>query len=167
MQTGNTLLSIARATRSNETDLRAANCLENTEQVYVGDVVYVPQLPEGVVQTITPESIEPDSLFEALGCTDPSTQISSPIPGQRLSGVFSLYGTASLDNFWYYKIEVRADIATVYNFYARSDKPVTNGVLGQIDADLFAPGLYWIRLIVVDLNGAINTSPCVIPVIFE
>jgi hypothetical protein len=166
VQSGESLLSIARATHSNANDLRAANCLE-TNLVYVSDVVYVPRLPDGVVPTPTPESIAPDALFEALGCTHPSTQISSPIPGQRLSGVFTLYGSASLDNFWYYKIEVRADFATIYNFYARSDKSVNNGVLGQVDSDLFAPGLYWIRLSVVDLNGAINTSPCVIPVIFE
>jgi hypothetical protein len=166
VQPGDSLLTIARATRSNANDLRAVNCLE-TNQVYVGDIVYVPRLPDGVVQTSTPQSVVPDAVFEALGCTDPSTQISSPIPGQRLSGVFTLYGTAALDNFWYYKIEVRADFATIYNFYARSDKPVNNGVLGQIDADLFTPGLYWIRLSVVDRGGAINTSPCVIPMIFD
>jgi hypothetical protein len=167
MQPGNTLLSVARATRSNINDLSAANCLESSDQVYVGDVIYVPRLPDGVVQTNTPESVAPGAVFEALGCTDPATQISSPIPGQRLDGVFTLYGTASLDNFWYYKIEVRADFATIYNFYARSERPVTNGVLGQVDSELFDPGLYWIRLSVVDRNGAINTSPCVIPVIFE
>lgn len=167
MQEGDTLLTIARTTHSNANDVRAANCLGSSNLVYVGDVVYVPRLPDGVVPTSTPESVAPEAVFEALGCTDPSTQISSPIAGQRLNGVFALYGTAALDNFWYYKIEVRADFATIYKFYARSEKSVNNGVLGQVDSDLFTPGLYWIRLSVVDLSGAINTSPCVIPVIFE
>lgn len=167
VQEGDSLLTIARETHSNANDVRAANCLGNTNQVYIGDVIYVPRLPDGVVPTTTPESVEPEAVFEALGCTDSGTQISSPIPGQRLRGVFALYGTASADDFWYYRIEIRADFATIYNFYARSDKPVTNGVLGQIDADLFEPGLYWIRVSVVNLNGAISTSPCVIPVIFE
>jgi hypothetical protein len=39
-------------------------------------------------------------------------------------------------------------------------------VLGNVNADLFDDGLYWVRLVVVDKTGNF-IEPCAIPVIFE
>jgi hypothetical protein len=78
-----------------------------------------------------------------------------------------LLGSATLPNFWYYRIEVRPDSATVYNFYARSESPVVDGILGTIDSSIFGPGKHWVRLSVVDATGGIQESAvCAVLLIF-
>ena len=82
--------------------------------------------------------------------------------------MFNVYGTASQDEFQYYKIEIRPDFAEIYNFYSSSESQVTTGVLSLVNADLFGEGLHWIRLTVVDIRGGIRPdATCEIPVIFE
>jgi hypothetical protein len=36
-----------------------------------------------------------------------------------------------------------------------------------MDANLFGPGSYWIRVSVIDSAGGMNITPCAIPVIFD
>jgi hypothetical protein len=165
IQPGDTLSSVARATGSTADGLLEANCLQNADRIYVGDVLYVPGV--GAQNGSGNQPSAPGAPLTVLGCSDHGTLITSPIAGQQVSDTFILYGTASLPNFWYYKIEVRPDYATEYHFYARSDLSVMNGILGQIDTQFFRSGLHWVRLSVVDLAGVIETSPCVVPLMFE
>jgi hypothetical protein len=173
VQRGNTLFSIARAVNSTVAELSVANCLGDPDTIFVGMGLYVPSLPVGPVVTSVPSNIPPGSepgnqpALAVEGCTHPSTQISSPSIGQTVSGTFTITGTASLDNFWYYRIEVRPNTDAVYRFISRSETQVVNGPLGQIDTSIFGDGLHWIRVTVVDLTGGVNTSPCAIPVIFR
>ena len=99
------------------------------------------------------------------GCTDPNAEITNLELGEVVSGVFSVIGTANLLDFWYYKLEVRPDFASVYNFYSRSETPVINGQLGQIDQSIFGAGIHWIKLTVIGKTSGV--TPCVIPVIFQ
>jgi len=103
---------------------------------------------------------------KADGCTDPSTQITQPIPRQVVSGTLVLRGTAWLNDFWYYKIETRPDFATIYTIYNRSETTVINDVLGEVDTNIFSSGLYWIKLTVVNKDGLSPVS-CAIPVIIK
>ncbi len=103
---------------------------------------------------------------KAEGCTDPSTQITHPIPRQVISGTLVLMGTAWLNDFWYYKIETRPDFATIYTIYNRSETTVINDVLGEVDTNIFSSGLYWIKLTVVNKDGLSPVS-CAIPVIIK
>lgn len=163
MQPGNTLFQIALATGSTVSELRAANCLENVDTITAGDVLLVPRLPEGGVVG-TP--ILPGAGVGAVGCTVPGVIITSPGTGASLSGVVTVIGTADIPNFDYYKIEVRPDAASVYNFYGSYRTPVVNGALAALNTELFDNGLHWIRLTVVDNTGNFP-QPCAIPVIFR
>ncbi|MDQ7024508.1 MAG: LysM peptidoglycan-binding domain-containing protein [Anaerolineae bacterium] len=165
VESGNTLFAIALATGSTVDELRYINCIEDIDNITTDDVIFVPRLPVRPVSTI--ESASARQGLNRIGCTDSRIQITSPISVQRLSGTFTVYGTADRDDFLYYKIEIRPDWATIYNFYLDSSLPVNNGVLGTINAELFDNGLHWILLTVVNQRAEIPAgATCEIPVIF-
>jgi len=166
---GDTLLKIARAVGSSLFELQTANCLQDINNIFAGNTIFVPRLPVMPPVPINPIPI-PDSTpiiapIHPEGCTDPNSQITNLQPGQTVSGVFSVMGTANQDDFWYYKLEVRPDFASVYNFYSRSETPVVNGQLGQIDQSIFGVGIHWVKLTV--LGKSSGAEPCAIPVIFQ
>ncbi len=161
---GDTLASVATAVGITADELRVANCLGVVSDFQPATRLYVPRVPAGLTQPVLPG---PDDFLAAEGCTQPGTVIVSPSPGQRLRGMVVLRGSASADNFAYYRIEVRSDAVDVFNFYARSEQPVINDVLGSIDTRLFGPGLHWIRVSVVDKTGGTSVTPCTIPVFFD
>jgi len=166
VQSGNTLFAIALATESTVDELRHVNCIDDIDDIAANDVLFVPRAPQLPVSTSVPSGVRPG--LTSIGCTDSRTQITSPIPLQRLSDVFAVFGTAQRENFWYYKIEIRPDWSDTYNFFSDSQSQVTNGLIGQVNADIFDGGLHWLRLTVVDLTGNIPPgSVCEIPVIFE
>lgn len=171
VQTGNTLFSIARAVESSVNELRLVNCLEDVNNIFIGQELYVPVLPSAPVATGIPAqgnaAIERQGV-SSIGCTSPLVQITNPAAGQRIREAFLVAGTATLGNFGYYKLEIRADSGESYNFLSRSETPVIDGELGRVDRSLFQPGLHWLRLVVVDNTGNIplNTT-CVIPILFE
>lgn len=162
---GDTLFAIALATNTTVDELRFANCIDDIDNITAGDAVFVPRAPVRPVSTVAPAGVR-DGLT-TIGCTSPLTQITSPILGQRVSGTFTVFGTATRADFEYYKIEIRPDNATIYNFYSDSREQVINGELGHINAELFGDGLHWIRLSVVDRQAMIQPDAiCEIPVIF-
>lgn len=163
---GDTLLKIARAVGSSLFELQQANCLQDINNIVTGTPIYVPRLPVMPINPIpaTGDPVGVDPLHPE-GCTDPNSLISNLQPGQVISGVFNVMGTANLADFWYYKLEVRPDFATVYNFYSRSETAVDNGSLGQIDQSIFGVGVHWIKLTVIGKEK--GATPCAIPVIFQ
>lgn len=165
VQAGNTLFAIALATRSTVDELRYVNCIANIDNIIVGQVLFVPRKPVQPVKIIEP-SPRHGHLY-VIGCKNEQTHISNLQVGETMNSTFNVYGSAARNDFWYYKIEVRPDWASVYNFFSRSEKPVTNGVLTTINPAVFGQGVFWIRLSVV--NRAANIEPdavCEIPVIF-
>jgi hypothetical protein len=161
---GDTLLKIAQAVGSSLVELQKANCLTDINNIFAGTPIYVPRMPVMPINSGTnvPGGTNP---LQPEGCTDPNVQITNLQPGQVISGVFNVMGTAKLSDFWYYKLEVRPDFATIYNFYSRSETAVVDGSLGQIDQSIFGIGIHWIKLTVIGkTNGA---TPCAIPVIFQ
>lgn len=171
VQAGDTLNSIARATGSAAFDIQVANCLSSASVIAPGDVIYVPRLPGEPVRTVVPGQDTLDSIplgdLRAVGCSDTNAQITLPRTGDRVSGRFEVRGTAGGSGFAHYLLEVRSDFVTVYTQYLRGEKAVSAGTLGVIDSSVFTPGIYWIRLSVVDQAGAINTARCAVPVYFE
>ncbi len=170
VQPGNTLFSIARATGSTVSELRGTNCITDVDNITSGDELFVPQLPDGPVVTGVPSvsSVTNATISELafLGCESPLAIITSPSTGQGVSGVITIDGTAFWGEFQYYKFEIRADNATSYNFVARFEQPVANGLIGVLDTSLFTPGLYWLRLVVVDKSGNVpQGATCAIPIL--
>jgi catechol 2,3-dioxygenase-like lactoylglutathione lyase family enzyme len=70
-----------------------------------------------------------------------------------LRGIVQIRGTATRPNFAYYKFEYKPEGAGTWNFLVRFDRPVTTGVLMDWYTTTVRPGVYWLRLIVVDKTG--------------
>jgi LysM repeat protein len=166
---GNTLFSIARAVGSTVGELKEVNCIADADNLRTGDILAVPRQPIGPVRTGVPapsESTINSLQLRSEGCGTAASSIQFPAAGQRLSGLFTVQGTAALEDFQYYRLEVRPDFTNIYNFYSRSEQQVNKGPLGQINAELFDDGVFWIRLTVIDSTGNF-IEPCAIPVIFD
>ncbi len=117
--------------------------------------------------TPTNTAIVADVLV-AEGCLNPSIQITSPRPNDRVSAPFDVIGTATLPNFGLYRIEIRPHNALTYQRINAVQQVVYADVLAQIDPSDYPSGVYWIRLVVVDNRGAIaENGTCAIPTIFE
>ncbi len=110
----------------------------------------------------TPTSDDP----EVEGCTDSGVQISNLAAGQKVKGIITLIGTAYNPNLLYYKIETRPDFSQFYTLYNRYETVVIQNELGSIDTSIFSPGIYWIKLTVVNKDNTLAPA-CAIPVIFQ
>lgn len=164
VRSGDTLSRIARQVGSTVEDLQRGNCLTDVNRIVTRDELFVP--PDLI---ITPDAPTPLALAY-YGCVASDIATFTNIaPGDRLSGEVSLRGTASLrQDFRMYIIEIRPDTARTFVKWSESFTPVVRGVLTRLDVDTFDEGLHWIRLSVVQSNGAIPlTNTCMIPVFFE
>jgi LysM repeat protein len=166
VKSGDTLFAIAIASGTNLAQLRDVNCLENINRIVTGDTLFVPREPDPAILSSLPSTTQ-NEPYQTIGCRDVDTQISSPVANQQVTGVFPIFGTSDISNFWYYKIEIRADGSNTYNFYLDNYTSIRNGLLGEVDASLFATGTYWLRLTSVNLGGGVSdATTCEIPVFF-
>ena len=99
----------------------------------------------------------------------PGATITSPIPGAILAGVVEVRGTANIDNFAFYVVEVSTlgeNWLTVITSQPDAEghmSPVIEGVLGTWDTRLQDAGDYALRLVVYDAVGN-HPVPCTIPI---
>lgn len=156
---GDNLSSIARSTGTTLSELRDANCLSDLNRLVAGTQLYVPG-PEAA-------SGRDNNAPDPQGCTSPNTFITSPLPGERVRRVFFMTGTALSDNFSHFRIEIRADDDRDYELHSESPLAVVDDVLAVVDTTRYEPGLYWLRLSVIDEDDRVRTPTCAIPVIFE
>jgi murein DD-endopeptidase MepM/ murein hydrolase activator NlpD len=156
VQRGDTLTSIARAFGTTIAELQAGNCLLNPNSIRAGQQLLVP--PGNLTATGSAPAVE--------GCTDIGIQITNLLPGQTLSGVVELQGTAFATNFAQYTIEVRRDNETLYTLLGQGSVPVIQNTLIRIDTSALQPGGYWIQLTVTTFDNQALES-CAIPVIIQ
>lgn len=100
-------------------------------------------------------------------CPDPSVRITSPGIDAHLSGVVSVAGTAAIPNFQYYKVEFAAGDPP-QSWHVLGDvrrRQVSGGVLETFNAGTFPPGVYYLRLTVVDQTGNFPVAPCAVRVV--
>jgi hypothetical protein len=115
-------------------------------------------------QTPTPEPVQ---AVPPAHCPNPGAQIISPGAGQTVQGMVQLTGTANVPNFQYFKIEMGpGDAPKNWSFIFRKDTPVANASLGAWNSDTVPPGVYTLRLIVVDVTGN-YPEPCRVSVIVQ
>jgi hypothetical protein len=150
---GDTLFSLARRSGSTVSEIRAGNCLTD-DTIFALQTLYLP-----AAQTLSMETV-------VVGCNAPGVLIDPSLVGRVLSGVFEVRGTAIIENFAYYRLEIRALDATSYQEIRRGRQAVVDGVLARISAERFSPGEYRLRLVVVDARGAF-LQPCEIPLIIQ
>lgn len=169
IRSGDTLFAIALAVDSTVAELRDANCIANVNRLAIGQVIFVPRNPLRPVATTAPSvPLESGRSLRPIGCTDFGVQITSPVTLQRLTGIFTVYGTANLAGMQGYSIDVRPDTVTGYQSYVTQRGPIQNGILGQVNAALFGPGLHWLRLTLRGSDRSVSLgADCEIPVLFE
>lgn len=97
------------------------------------------------------------------GCVPEQISISAPKPGDVVSGVIELSGTASVPNFGFYKYEISPIGVNLWTTVSAGDKPVKDGKLGDWDTSTLANGDYFLQLVLID-NVGVTLEPCVIAV---
>jgi hypothetical protein len=132
-------------------------------------------IPEDVEPTEVPlptatptETATPQPVAVAPLCPDPRAVITSPSVNQVVSGTVEIVGTATHQNFLYYKVEYAqgADVNpdSTFAYLADARVQVTDGLLTAFDSANFSNGAYTIKLTVVDNSGNFP-PPCTVSVI--
>lgn len=101
-------------------------------------------------------------------CPSPGVQITSPGIDAVLNGPVQILGTANIPNFQYYKVEVGSgENPTSWSMFSDIHKsPIAGGLLDIWDPSAYPPGVYKLRLTVVDNTGN-YPLPCEVRVIVE
>lgn len=163
VRSGDTLFIIGLQYGLRVDTLMKANCLTST-WLEVGDTVYVPPvtpMPLPAVTTIDPPdpintTAAPTGTQTATdgACTNPDSVITSPKVGAIVSGKIIIKGTASAPNFAFYKVEIRQEgSGKDYAALSIGTEQIVNGKLADLDTSAFPNGEFWLRLVVVDVNG--------------
>lgn len=101
---------------------------------------------------------------EVEGCEIIGANISSPSPGDEVSGQVSVEGEVNVLNFSQYKFEIKGpatgDAWVVLGSYLQQ---VQSGLLGVWDSTSLQPGSYTLRLIVYREDGTF-IPPCEVPI---
>jgi hypothetical protein len=100
------------------------------------------------------------------GCGIIGANISSPVPGQTVSGQVPVEGEANTFIFYQYKFEVSgAATGGAWVVVGSFPTAVSNGILGTWDSTSFPPGDYVLRLVILGPEGQIVVSPCSVPIV--
>jgi hypothetical protein len=100
------------------------------------------------------------------GCVPEQISISVPEPGDLVTGVIELSGTANIPNFGFYKYEISLMGTNLWMTVSAGDQPVKDGKLGDWDTTTLANGDYFLQLVLIDNVGQ-TIEPCVIAVRIE
>ena len=146
VQAGDTLYSLATRSGIVVPEVVFANCMTSTS-IRAGMRLWLPSSPAppaGTAGAPTPEPSQP----AGTACL-----ISGPAAGSEVSGAVTFTGSASTEDFFFYKLEASGPgtaggWASLLGYTVST--PVTNGALGTADLTLWEPGNYAIRLVVVD-----------------
>jgi hypothetical protein len=114
----------------------------------------------GTIGLLTPV---PTQTAQTTGCIPGQIMITSPKPGEVVSGQIQLTGTADIPNFGFYKYEF-TPIGTDIWSTIQADRTVhQDSELGLWDTSELTPGDYNLRLVVLDNQGN-AFPPCIVPV---
>lgn len=156
--------------------------------VFLVETLLVPAVPAGdrptPMPTVSllaspplPDQVSPDSFSAATplpagtivggGCENSQATLAAPEPGETVRGVIEIIGTADIDNFAFYKYEIRSLVEgggqTAWQAVSAGTTVVRDDVLGTWDTSLVNPGPYALRLVVTDTAGN-APQPCQIQV---
>ena len=99
----------------------------------------------------------------SASCVPGQIQIIIPENGEEIRGVIPVVGTANIENFGFYKFEIKRPDETTWLTIQAGNLPVTDGKLGDWDTSRLTPGDYQLALVVVD-NQAKSSEPCIVQV---
>lgn len=108
-------------------------------------------------QFATPEQTD------VSGCIAGQIEITSPVDGEQISGVVPVIGTANIENFGFYKIELKPVNSPDWVTLQAGNAVVSQSKLGDWDTRRLIPGEYQLGLVLVD-NQARLAPACVVQV---
>ena len=97
------------------------------------------------------------------GCVPDKIMITSPEPGDEISGTVDITGTASIPNFGFYKYEIALLGSQNWATISAGREPKVNTSLGPWNTTSLTNGDYFLRLVITD-NVGMALEPCVIAV---
>ncbi len=115
-----------------------------------------PRQPRPTPAPATPPAptATPTPIVRPPACPNPGVQLTAPGMNAAVSGIVTIMGTASIERFQYYKVELGAGAQPAdWSFLFANQPPVVSGVLGQWDTGPLPAGTYSLRLVVVDQTG--------------
>jgi hypothetical protein len=124
-------------------------------------VVPTPEPLPTAAPTATAAPAAPEQTFVA-NCPNPDAQISDPIPGETVTGSYIIRGTAGF-NQGKYKIEILRPNIEGWAFLWEGFNQVKGGMLmPNFNSRLFPPGVYTLRLMLVDVAGQETGITCTV-----
>ncbi len=170
VQRGDTLYSIALRYGTSVWAIVMANNISNPSLIYPGQALLIPGLapppPPPPAPTPTPT---PTPTPQVAVCS-PWANITEPTVNAELDGTGFTFvrGTATIDNFWFYKLEFGFGEWPTEWFVIEElhYEPVVNGYLGDWKTGALPEGVYQLRLVVVDGTGN-YPEPCQVRVIVK
>jgi hypothetical protein len=95
------------------------------------------------------------------GCVPDKIMITSPEPGDVVSGTVNITGTARVPNFGFYKYEVAPMGTQNWATISAERDQKQNEKLGEWNTSSLTNGDYFLRLVITD-NVGMPLEPCVI-----
>jgi hypothetical protein len=117
------------------------------------------------VGTPSPSSVPATPITNLLlpNCPHPQARLTAPRVNQVVKEQIQAEGTASIDNFDYYKFEIRREDANTeddWHWIGSFETPVEDGTLGNLSLSGLPEGVYTLRLTVVNREGNYPFPPC-------
>ena len=98
-------------------------------------------------------------------CSDSRAVISSPVPNQQVSGMVTITGNATHENFSFYKLEYGAGTnPNTWSWFFGGLFPIWHGTLGALNTSVLPSGTYTIRVTVVDKTSN-YPPPCQVTIV--
>jgi hypothetical protein len=97
------------------------------------------------------------------GCVPGQLEITSPKPGNEISGIITLVGTVNLPNFGFYKYEVALRGTENWSTISAQSTTKKNEDLGILNTTVLTPGDYLLRVVVLD-NATQVIGTCIITI---
>lgn len=118
------------------------------------EVFVTPTLTPTPVGTIEPNAPPVD------GCNTPNATLQIPANGMRVFQPIPVVGTAFIDDFAEYKIEISGPSTNNrFSVINRAAAPVTDlGPLAQFNPTPYDPGIYRFQVMVFDITGTLRAS---------
>ncbi|GAB4160349.1 MAG: hypothetical protein Fur0021_32240 [Candidatus Promineifilaceae bacterium] len=118
----------------------------------------------GTLPALGETPLPPTTTVEAAGNCPATVNFSAPAADSFVSGLVAFRGTATGENFGFYRLEVNGP-ETGYVWASLLGRtmaqPVSEGLLGSANFDGWLPGVYQVRLVVVD-NTSNEQGSCTI-----
>lgn len=119
-----------------------------------------PVVIDSTQSALTPVEPVPSGMS---GCVADKIMLTSPKPGDEVSGITDLIGTANIPNFGFYKYEIAPVGTDNWATVAAAREPVKDDLLGKWNTLSLDNGDYFLRLVITD-NVGNALEPCVIAV---